>query len=253
MKINIAVPENDYFKRLYDNKDFIKENDINILQLNDEQSLELLIDSRIDAALLTPLAYGKAVGKCDLRIMPNFLCMAENFTDTVSIYFKDNLKEIKTISFSSKEKYLNTAAQILMNEKYDIFPEIIEGSYNTENFNSDIHVSWDNNPEKKNKINLSEEWFDNFYFPIPLLIWVCKAEDSPENIMDIVRQLFKSDDKIDEFFIQSPFHDDFYTQEGKIYWEWDNEFKTVLENTIQILFYHQLFPELPEVKFYEGT
>lgn len=252
MIVNLAVPENKYYQKLYSNEEYIKNNNIRILPMKEEQALELLLDSRIDAALISPLAYGSAVGKCDLRIIPSKLCIAENYTDAVSIYFKQGIVEILSATLPTNDSYISNIAQILLKEKYELFPKALFKNEFPDDFSSDILVSWFNSEEFQNKINLTEEWFDTFFNPLPMAMWVCKVEETPADLLEITNNLFKSENLTDDFYVQKPFKNDFYVQEGKIYWDWEKDFKLVLDNIVQILYFHQLLPELPEVKFYEG-
>ena len=85
--------------------------------------------------------------------------------------------------------------------------------------------------------------------PLPLAFWVCRAEEHPENIEQIINEIMSIDGKIEEHIHEEIINKkDYYEREGSILRKWNDEIEKSLEQCMQFLFFHQIFPAIPAVK-----
>jgi predicted solute-binding protein len=252
MDIKIAIPKNEIALNLINNFENIKDRyNIILHKLDEEKCIELLKANRIDATILNPLSYGLFLTEPDIRIIPGPAYSAIGYTGLASINFKENLSQINSIAMPEKENFLITIGRLLLKEKFDIDPTVIKLNEKNEEAISkaDAFITLGNSGNKSSSLDVTDEWFDAFEMPLPLAFWVCRAEEHPENIETIINELMTIKGQEEEH-IHEELEDkkDYSGREGTILWKWNDEIEKSLEQCMQFLFFHQIFPAIPAVK-----
>ena len=99
-------------------------------------------------------------------------------------------------------------------------------------------------------LDLSEEWGDIAEAPLPMALWACRidAATDNENLAEIVASI--ADPAVAEEEVREAESDetDAYPREGKMTYRWNDEVETGLIAVMNLLYFHQMIPEIPEVK-----
>lgn len=252
MKINIAVPDNQVFSPLIFNKEKIcKEFDINLLIVNETKAADLMLKNLVDAALLSPYGYGLGVTQADYRIIPGPCLASYGFTSMASLFFRQGLKTIEKVVSPAPEDFIMRIGRLLLAETYNLLLDVEKRQGNSSELlnHADAALVWEESSHSLTALDISEEWSISYDFPLPLAFWVCRSEEYPEKISEIIHaladnELIDEEDIIDE---DSPgnMHE---KRAGKLFWRWNDEIETATEQALQFLYFHQLVPEIPEVK-----
>ncbi|MBM2816881.1 MAG: hypothetical protein HW421_3643 [Ignavibacteria bacterium] len=253
-KINIGVPDNPVYSALHDRaKDYCAEHNINLIKLPESKIAEYMLNSRLDAALLSPYGYGMAVGKADYRIIPTYCLALQDFTSEASIYFNAGLKNILSCVSPEPDDFIIVIGKILLAERYGIVLNIgkVQGSPEELLKVADAAICWTGSAHEDNALDISEEWFATYETPLPLAFWVVRADEEPENIEEIINSLCEENlpDSID-VFDSGILHRNQFDRSGKIIYRYDGLVHEALEGTLELLYYQQLLPEIPEVKIF---
>lgn len=252
MKLKIAVPDNIIFKSLYSNFESVNNNyDFDLLIMPEEKVTEMMLNNRVDLALINPVGYGLGVIKADFRVIPGPALALDGFTAAASIFFRKGLTNINSIASPNPSDFMFRAAAILMSENYNISPEIqkISGSLDALLERADAAFMWQPSTIIDNALDISEEWSQAFDIALPLAFWVCREEEIPIELTSIVDDLADPLLLDEELVIDEPGSEsDLAPRQGKIIWRWTKDLEESLAQTLQILYYHQLVPEIPAVK-----
>jgi len=83
--------------------------------------------------------------------------------------------------------------------------------------------------------------------PLPLAFWVCRSEEYPDEIQSIINEMASSE-LIPEEEVSDNESGEYGERTGIIFWKWSDDIDKALEQTLQLLYFHQLIPELAGVK-----
>jgi len=249
MKFDIAVPAGEMYRKLIANKEAVeKKHDIRVLVLEESKCSELMLANRVKAALLNPIGYGQAVGNADYRIIPGPALATYYFTGLSSIIFKEGLNKINTITTKYPENFIVKIGLQLLKENYQINPDVVKEDIAFSESTAEASVILGKAPLGKG-LDISEEWFLFSDLSLPLAFWVCRSEEYPENIVDIINELADNpadhEEIISEYPELSPSEDN---RTGKLILHWNDEFESGLEYTLKFLYYLQHIPEIPAIK-----
>ena len=237
MSIKIGVPTHKIYDSLIERFDEFKAKyDIQLFRDAESRIADLFANRKLDIAMLTPAGYAKGLAIADYRIIPEACLAHEEFTGELSMFFNPASNRFKVLSVNDEHEYLTMIVRMILAERYDSFPEV--KVMHAENKGTDV------------ALDVSEQWFDSFEFPLPLALWVCRNEELEE---DIVRQIItsiKAEDAVAELHIEENFNvagiD--YLREGNIHYEWNDDIRQALSDTLQMLFVSQYINDIPEVK-----
>ena len=251
MNIKIAVPENKIFHKLYEN--YNQQTDISLYKVDENALFDLIKSNRVDIALVTPLIYAKLSKVADFRIIPENCLVADSYTELSTIYFRQNIPEIKKIASPNPNDFLTIIAKILFAEQYDIHSEIIKctSDLEIELRNNDIVIDYGKDENYSITVDVTEEWTFQYESQLPLAFWICKAEEYPSNVREIIRKIANihpsNQIRVEDNTIE--IYD--YERSGFIRYSFEKEFKDSLEFTIEHLFYHQFISDIADVKIFE--
>jgi hypothetical protein len=249
MKFDIAVPAGEMYSKLIANKDLVEEKyDVRVLVLEENKCSDLMINNRVKAALLSPLGYGKGIVNADYRIIPGPALAAFYYTGLASIVFKDGVNQIETVATAIPDSFIVQIGLQLLQENYGISPKVIKADKDINESNADASIIIGKAPNNKG-LDISEEWYMFSDLSLPLAFWVCRSEEYPESIVDIVKEL--ADDPAKQEEVISEFPDKPNSENnrtGKIIRHWNDEFESGLEYTFRFLFYVQHLEAIPGIK-----
>jgi predicted solute-binding protein len=219
-----------------------------VLVLEENKCSELMLSNRVKAALLSPIGYGQAVVNADYRIIPGPALATYYFTGLSSILFKEGVNKINAVSTKYPESFIVKIGLQLLKENYQMNPEVIKEDKPLSDSIADASIILGKAPSGKG-LDISEEWYMFSDLSLPLAFWVCRSEEYPENIIDIIKEL--SDKSAEQEEIISEYQDQPPSEEnrtGKLIRHWNDEFESGLEYTLKFLFYLQHIPEIPAIK-----
>ena len=257
MKINIAVPTGKMYDTLLKNsKEAAEKYNLNIIRADELQCSKLMQNNRVNLALLTPAGYAAGLGRADYRVMPYTCLAAVNYTGLASIFFKQGLRTVKTMVSPDSEQYLIKMGKLILAERFEMFVELSNKKGSVEELlrESDSVAVMEKSTGNDQALDISEEWFNAHEMPLPLAVWVCRNEEAPENIEEIIYALaganLPAETDVSE---KHSGIDQVEPRDGKLMFKWSEEVKSSLDQVLQFMFYHQLFDEVPGVKIYGET
>ena len=252
MTTTIVLPTNPIFDIYCKNKDEVEARyGTRIIRLPEKDCISTMLYNRADAAFLSPLGYGLGLGRADYRIVEGPALGLLGYTKTASIYFKEGLVTLASAMSDEPDDFIMLMANLLLREMYDIELDLKK---NTEGIDkilgvADAAILWGNKQEIPNSLDISDEWFEFFNYQLPLGFWVCRNEEHPiaikEIITDLIGPAFTLEDDILE---ELPLDKDLLPRQGRILRKWDDDMEQALEQTISLLYYHQFLSEIPAIK-----
>lgn len=208
---------------------------------------DLLHRNYVDLAFTTPMGYGRGVTVVDYRIVPTFALSLKGYTNIAGISFFPSAMHLNTITASSIKEFILTLGKHLIEERYDC--TLTE----TTNENADVQVRWVNEQFPTPTLDIGEEWEEMYSEILPIGFWVCRPDKMPENIPEILNAVYSNEEQVIEIVEQLPENAEHFAREGAIVRTFDETFVVGLEKVLEMLYYAQVVPEIPAVKFYDGT
>lgn len=253
MPVNIAVPNNPIFNRLYNNHEPVAEKyGARILPVDEKQCAELFHTSRVDAALISPIGYGRGVLNADYRIIPGPMLAAYGYSGFATLFFNTGITHIKSCASETPDDFLMQAGRIALSERYNIDVDIISKKGEPEKLlkSVDTALAWRQGSPDGSALDICEMWADSFNLPLPLAFWACKAEEHPKDIDKIITELTDLSLPVTEDVRENYKDENDFTREGKLFWKWDDDMEYALDQTIHMLYYRQYIPEIGAVKLF---
>ena len=206
-----------------------------ILILQESEIEKLLVNGKIKIALVNPLMYGRIRQKKDVRILPINSLMLEDFTNILSLNISHNIKEHNKLKAIVENEYLICIAKILLAERYNIQVKEISSFEGSELKLNDSNATLD----------ISEDWFESFKHLLPIYFWVVALDEDLlqiEEYHNLIKPLCYPNDE----YIQSSDG----LREGRIIRNWVSESEDSIDNTLDILFYHNYLENMMDSKIY---
>ena len=256
MRTRIAVPDNPIFAKLTASANEVaKEHDLDILKLPESQVAEMVYNNKADAALVTPLIYGAGVREGDFRMIPGPVMFAEGYTELVSMCFNSDLSTIDSFTVPSKDDYMMIIARILLAERYQILADLKESNANIGEELKDFDAAFTyGRPKNFRCMDLTEDWTDQYNISLPIAFWICRNEEEPLNIREIINKMTVDNPEPEvHIYEKAEKERDYATRNGKIYYNWKKFLEDDLDQTLELLFQHDLTPELASLKIAESA
>lgn len=221
--------------------DFCEQGGHRLIVASEMECARLMLANSADLALLTPLGYGLGVLRADYRIVPTSTVFLHDFTNVAGISFADSGGTLATCTSSAPDDFLPTLAVVIMSEKFDLDVKVAKGT------GGNCHVDY-SSPDRTNVMDVSEEYADMLESPLPAYLWVCRSEADQRTVEDLVKS-FPGVPTQDVLIVeQVPASSDHFPRDGRISFTWSGESEEALATMLELLFYHQLLPEIPAVK-----
>lgn len=245
--MRIAISDAPYLAPLVANIDAIAEQrGWEVQRVPEERATTLLLNNRVEIALFSPLGYAAAVGKVDYRIIGGPCLALEGYTNVAGIDFNGQLDEIESVGSSRPTSFHATIGSLILREKFDAASTPVVAT--TPEVLADAVVKTPDESERPLTLDLSEEWADIADSPLPVAIWACRAEADMEDLAGVIESF--ADNSITELPVNEAETDetDAFPRDGKMMFRWNDEIETGLVAAMNLLFFHQVIPEIPEVK-----
>ncbi len=249
--IKIAVPDNQIYSPLLENaEEAAKKFNVQLIKTSEKQCRDMLLNNSVDAVLGSPLAYGLGTKEADFRIINGPAFAIDGYSPFLNVFIKPNLKTIESFAIPNKDDFPAIVAEMILSERYGIELEMTSvkniDSETLDNFDAVFHYT--NTELTPNSMNLTEDWTDTFDTCLPLAFWICRAEEHPENIENIVKEfaaqdLIKEEDIFDENDEEMQ-----YGREGKIFWAWNQKIEDDLSDILELLFMRGFISEVGKIK-----
>lgn len=258
--IKIAIPnDNPNYKLLTQNaENVIIDKNIELVYGNEKEVSDLFAAGKVDIALLNPYSYGLGLKKADYRIIPINALVSFGYSEIGTIYFKPKSQRIKKMAIVNKDNFLNKLALIIISENFEMEFDVtnvteIDETW-VDKFDSLIAVG---KPFSQwVKMDLGDEWELLCEQPLPLAFWVCREDFKSSSLNTSVNNLlglFAEDYKGSELNIHDEDDENIETQRtGKLATLWNQEVEEAINFTLEFLYYHQQFDEMPSVKLFEN-
>ncbi|MBL7997233.1 MAG: hypothetical protein JNL32_01225 [Candidatus Kapabacteria bacterium] len=250
--MTIAIPDNALFAPLFASAEAISaDRTLRIIRTSENECARLLRNNNVDAAFLSPLAYGSEVGHTDYRIIPTKLCALRGWTNSAAIFFRPGMQSIGSIGSAHPDDFLIRIGGLLLEEQYDITTAIESAatSAGSDTTGFDAMISWRNGEPTAEGMDIGEEWFMAHERPLIAGLWVCRIDTAEEDDLFALTNTIAGSNltEMTECVETTPHHDTI-PRSGEILWNWYDTAEEDLNAILYMLYYRQLLPEIPAVK-----
>jgi len=241
--MKIAVPDHPLYAPLLAHaKDVCAERGWELVYAPIEQCGAMLFTHAVDAALVSPMGYGRGVTKVDYRIVAGPALMLYEFTNVAGITFAPSAVALRTADSRTPSEFLVTLGMLVLSEKLDV----VLSMQSAGDVPADCSINlW--SAGAGFAMDVSEEWFDLTDAPLPAAIWTCRVEADLDAISAAVAAMADGTTElpVSEMAVPGAEH---VPREGRIGFRWTDESEEALAAVLDMLYFHQLFPEIPAVK-----
>lgn len=260
--LKIAIPnDNPIYNLMSENAlNVVTGKSIELIYETEKNVSKMFSNNEVDIALLNPLSYGLGYKNTDWRIIPTNSLASFGYTEIGTIYFKPRLKDISKIAIVDKDNYLSLIANLMLKEKFGIEAKCENLSQKEINENwvekyDSLIVPTGKPFDNFVKMDIGDEWELLTEQPLPIAFWVCKDNLSINDYYSLsienLLNLFSLDYKGIKIDIRDEEDDNIETRRtGKILTIWNSEIEEAINFTLEFLYYHQIFPEMPSAKIF---
>lgn len=237
-----------------------KRETVNLITDSELQISKMLREEELDAAFLSPITFAR---DHDIySIVPGVCIASEGNSNVICLYFKEGLREIKTIATNLLNVSEMVLAKLILIEKYSVTPTfiptradidemlhkadaaLIVGDYNLELLN------------RKNKIDLVDEWSDLTELPYVHGLWVTEKEKLSQADIDILKASADyGSAHLNEIAINYPQRnkDEVVDYLSAFSYKLDEKAKNGLSEFIRMAYFHEIIEDLPDLDFENDT
>jgi len=255
--VKLAIPENSFSEHIVPGLDDELENKrlrelgIQLIRTTEDKCQKMLANRQVDAALLTPLSFGRLADTSSMRVIPNYCVAPEDFTGAATLYFKGGISGIESIGSPSPHSYLAVLSKILLSELYGIESNIEKSKSNKDDIlhEHDIAILYFEDKPGIEALDLSEEWLQLYREPLPLFFWVCYADNQIPELRNAI------DNTVPDSL---PTYRDIVLEgeemrKGRLHFVWHEKIEKAIDHTLEILYYHQYFKEIHSIKLFDPS
>jgi predicted solute-binding protein len=244
--MRLAISNTPINKLFIQNVEFNTEVEHKLYTVSETEALDLLLNERVEAALISPLSYFQGGKINDLRIIPSKCISSIGYTELFSIYFKSGLTSISDCGKPKLDEYFSNLFKILYAENYDLKLNLVTSDKSILEQIGEFHCAVDFGRDKSIELvmDLSDDWFITYNSPLPIAYWVCKNKDNDHDQLAL-DNLIKL--KLEEIKVRD-MRNLLDEREGIIKFTWDHEQEKSLEHLLDLLFYHQIIPDMADIK-----
>ncbi len=250
----IAVPDNPAFAPLLANIESIAASrGFDVVRLPEADCADALLRNRAELALVSPLGYGQAVGRADYRIVPGPACIYQGLTYEASIYMRENAAEIESCVSPHARDFIPQLGAMILNDKFGLPFTAVESVKPApvadllEQY--DVVIDWGFDAQQKVVLDVSDEWYDLASLSLPVMMWVCRPDDMPEDLADMVSS-FAAPDLHTREIVEQTYHNANAEREGAVIWQWNDDVEPALYKLFEMMFFLQRIPEIPAIKLW---
>ncbi len=248
---------------VYGMENNLVEHNFNILKDVPSVCSRRLIEGEVELGIIPSIEY--VHGKGSWKIVPDVCISSGVRVKSVMLFFKADLKEIKTIALDTSSRTSVALLKILLNEKYQISPEFIVMQPDLpamlEKADAALIIgdkALHYQDEYPLSLDLGEEWFDMTGLPFVYAFWAGQDFALNSDDIDVIIKskeigLQNIDEISKEFAKSNPkdwrFYRDYLT--NNILYGFGEKEKEGLNEFYHYAFYLGLIEHIPELHFYE--
>ncbi|MCK5076685.1 MAG: hypothetical protein KAR38_09925 [Calditrichia bacterium] len=263
----IGIIENLFIQPLH----FVLENKIMPIDYetiigSEEEIAKMLKNREVEIAEISPVEYAKNPG--EYKVIPDICTAMKNFSGDSIIFFNEGKMEFKKIAYATKNKMSHILAKIIINEKFEMEPDIIDESDGQKQI-AELLEKYDAvlvkgeaaiiGKKKHNSFfDLGEEWVDFTGFPLVTAFWAAKNENINEKIVDILQRSRNAGMKyLPEIIKNTSLTAILGIEEVKTYfrdnysYEFKKEYLEGLKKFWEYAFYFAEIEHIPEIHYFE--
>ncbi len=255
MSIVIAIPTNPIFAPLVTHADRVaKEIGARIIRGTEQECHGYLGRHIADVALVTPLGYAQESLKADLRILPTSALTLDSLTYSGSIYLHQDSQAdtFERCASPNSADFLMQMGVGVLSEKFDVELQIepAQGSVAELLTKYDAVLDYGFDATQAVALDISDEWSDYFGEILPAALWVCRPEEVPEDIGDVIGQFRDKETPLQQEISEIEYNGTSAYRNGVISFEWTDETEEALQHTIELLYYWQYVPRVAATKLW---
>ena len=221
-----------------------------------------LLEGEVELGIVPSIEYARAKGKW--KIIPDLCIASRGAVKSVSLFFNENIDEIRTVALDSSSRTSVALLKIILREKYELDPKYLVTAPDLDAMlakadaalvigDRALHYG----AEHRNYLDLSEEWFDMTGLPFVFAFWAGNELTlSDEDIRAVHESYASGKERIEEIaktFAQSQplswkFYRDYLTE--NISYNFGREEKEGLQEFYRYAFYFGLIEHIPDLHFY---
>lgn len=251
MKIKICVPNNPMYAPLIENREEAEAKyDIEIFVGSEKQTREMFLAGKADIAFLSPYGYGLGNRAGNYRVVPGPALAAEAYTGLMSLNFNPGLLSFEKVCYPNDDEFAIIATKMILAERYGIDPKPVIKTGKPEELqaSADAYFSYGLMNADDKSLDITDDWFDTFESPLILGFWVCRFDEHPENVIEIVQSLAAKDLLKEEPVTEIITNKDYSGRSGAILWHWETAWETPTDDMLEALFMSGYLPEIGDVK-----
>ncbi len=255
MSFSIAIPTHSLFAPLFANAERVcAERGIRLLRGTERDCAEHLARHTVEAAFISPMSYALIGLKTDLRILNAPTLVLEGLTYSASVYLKPNAEEIRTCVSSTASDFMMQMGVIMLSEKFDL-PLTLKQSTTSDIAEAlqtaDAVIEYGYDAAQAVVLDVSDEWTDFVEVPMPLGVWVCRPEEVPDDLLEIIHA-FRDETFPDvQEITEQEQHGTTAGRTGTISLAWNPAVEEAIEGTMELLYYTQHVSGVAAVKIWQ--
>ncbi|GBD07047.1 Chorismate dehydratase [bacterium HR21] len=253
MRLRIAAPEGPLYAPLLSSP---APREVVLIRTSEHHCAQLLATSQVEVAFLSPLAYGQASQTTEYRIIPASALALEGYTERVWLAFRPGLRTLRRCIVPAEAHFLPQALRLLLLELYDLEPELLPRAVTQEVdalHDADAVLSWNETHTDFPRLDVGEEWYTAFEYPLLLGFWVCRGEELPSTLPHLLLSLARSALPAIESVREASPIPPLPPRHGRIHWRWNQILADALQQTLTLLYYHGLVPHIREVTLWDAS
>lgn len=249
--MRIAIPKSPLYKPLLQKVDIICEQmGWSVHRASGDECASRLLNNQADLALLSPLGYGKGVGRVDYRIIPEPCISLVDYTAVAGIQFSENANEINSYGSRTPYEFLPIIGSLLLREKYEAAdnPVVPATDFSKVDCLIDEYFELEHSSPSQVALDIGEEWFDLIELPLPVGLWVCRMDSDLACAASGVKSIASgtlTDVAVHELMVGDADH---MPREGHITYRWSDDVEQGFDSVLRLFYYYQILPELPAIK-----
>ena len=205
----------------------------------------------LDGAFLSPIDYARDYSL--YGIIPKCLVASAVETSTVALFFKEHIREIRTVAVDATSASEVVLAHLILREKYDITPRILpidaplEAALGQADAALVVGDACRAKRGVRNKIDLIDEWEDLTGLPFALGLWVARdGALAPKEMNAIIRSASRGAAAIEK--VAEGEERDYLSS---FVYEQTEEVLQGLTEFFRMAYYHGILPDIPELTFHD--
>jgi hypothetical protein len=235
MNIAVAIPSHPVFAPLVERaKEVCAARGFRLLHGTEQECAAWLARHSAELALVTPLGYGAESFKTDYRIVVGPALALEGLTYTGSMYLAAGAEDLSECASQNPDDFLILMGAAVLAEKFDIATRFVATGAG-----ANVRIEYGFDAAEQVTLDISDEWTDHVQQPLPLAFWVCRPDDVPADVAELVAAMARADLPAEELIVEQAQSGITAEREGRILWHWSNEIERAVQRTIELLYYWQ--------------